>query len=72
MTEGPILVRVVAPHFVAGLSVFEDRVVEAAPILRYAVGWTADRLRRYVRHKGWTASRITLASQQKPRQSETS
>ena len=53
-----ITVRVVAPHFVAGL-VFRQRVVvEAAPILAYMRGWDADRVRRYVDARGWSAARV--------------
>lgn len=53
-----LLVRVVAPHFVAGVLYDEgaDRVAEAAPILSYAVGWNRARLRTYVERKGWRAS----------------
>lgn len=32
------LIRIVAPHFVAGLEA-SDRVVRAAPILRYMIHW---------------------------------
>jgi len=32
------LVRVVAPHFVAGLVAVDGVVVEAAPILRWEIG----------------------------------
>lgn len=47
--------RIVAPHFVAGLVVDEDRVVEAAPILRWAVGmrWSGH-VKPYLRRRGWS------------------
>lgn len=49
------LVRVVAPHFVAGFET--DGVVRrAAPILRYLVGKTNDEARAYIARKGWRAS----------------
>jgi hypothetical protein len=49
------LVRVVAPHFVAGFET--DGVVRrAAPIINYMVGWTDDRVRVYIAWKGWRAS----------------
>lgn len=52
------LVRVVAPHFVAGFET--DGVVRrAAPILRYLIGWSDDRTRRYIVGKGWRASVIS-------------
>jgi hypothetical protein len=57
MNDAPIpeLVRVVAPHFVAGFET--DGVVKrAAPILRYMTGWTNARARQYIADKGWRAS----------------
>lgn len=51
------LVRVVAPHFVAGFET--DGVVRrAAPILKYLVGKTDDQAREYIKSKGWKASVI--------------
>lgn len=49
------LVRVVAPHFVAGLIVDGDRCVEAAPILRWAVGKRRAELRAYFKRRRWSA-----------------
>lgn len=56
MTEGESLrlIRVVAPHFVAGFET-DGTVRRAAPILRYMVGWSDDRARSYIRRKGWNA-----------------
>lgn len=49
------LVRVVAPHFVAGFET--DGVVRrAAPIIKYMLGWSNERARAYITSKGWTAS----------------
>jgi hypothetical protein len=52
------LVRVVAPHFVAGLIVDRDtrRAIFAAPILRYLIGRTEDELRKVFRVCGWRAT----------------
>lgn len=50
------LVRIAAPHLVAGIVVKGDRVILAAPILRYMTGWSADRVRSFVRGKGWSAT----------------
>ena len=60
VTEAPILVRVVAPHFVAGVAIQDGVVVKAAPIMRYAIGWTGVRLRTYIKRKGWTASIVRV------------
>lgn len=50
------LVRVVAPHFVAGLEVDgEGRCILAAPILRWCEGKTRDELRAYFARRGWDA-----------------
>jgi len=56
--ESEILVRVVAPHFVACLIVVNRRCTEAAPILRWAIGKTADELRVYFAKREWQASII--------------
>lgn len=50
------LVRVVAPHFVAGLIMRDGKASESAPILRWAIGKDADFLRTYFKRKGWRAS----------------
>lgn len=54
----PVLVRIVAPHFVAGLVCDGDVCTEAAPILRWAVGKDRAELRAYFARKGWAASVI--------------
>ena len=47
------LVRIEAPHFVAGLDAEGGRVVRAAPIVRYMIGWDGRRVARYCASKGW-------------------
>lgn len=51
-----MLVRVVAPHFVAGLVMDGDTCTDAAPILRWAVGKQRAFLSEYFRRKGWRAA----------------
>lgn len=58
-STGRSLVRVVAPHFVAGLVVDDDHVILAAPILRYMVGWPADKVRAKLAEMGWQASKVS-------------
>lgn len=53
-----MLVQVTAPHFCAGLVLVDDRCIEAAPILKWAIGKRADELRRYFAKKGWRAVRV--------------
>jgi hypothetical protein len=50
------LVRVTARHFCAGLVIVNGRCVEAAPILKWAIGKDAEWLRRYLYNKGWKAT----------------
>jgi hypothetical protein len=52
------LVRVVAPHFVAGFETDGETVIRAAPILRRLVGQTEDVARAIIKQFGWTASVI--------------
>jgi hypothetical protein len=51
------MIRIVAPHFVAGV-VFNEiergTVVQAAPIVRYMLGWNAARVKSYCKQKRWT------------------
>ncbi len=55
MTATHKLVRVVAPHFVAGFET-DGIVRRAAPIIKYLVGKTDDQARDYIKSKGWKAS----------------
>lgn len=51
------LIRVVAPHFVAGFET-DGIVRRVAPILKYLVGKTDDEARAYIASKGWKASQV--------------
>ena len=58
-----ILAQIRAPkprHFVAGLVLWDDVVVEAAPILNFMKRgtWTRASVREYCEAKGWTVSVI--------------
>lgn len=48
------LVQITAPHFVAGLQAEDGRVVRAAPIIKYMIGWDGGGLKSWCHHKGWT------------------
>jgi hypothetical protein len=57
-----MLVRVVAPHFVAGLVMRGELCVEAAPILRRAcLGKRAPELRDYFRRQGFYVHVVRLS-----------
>jgi hypothetical protein len=49
-----------APHFYAGIVLWGDKVVEAAPILKYMVGWDRDRVRAYCAKKQWKVSTVNV------------
>ncbi|MEY9428155.1 hypothetical protein ABH975_003470 [Bradyrhizobium ottawaense] len=51
-----ILAQIKGPNFTAGIVLFDDKVVEAAPIVRYMRTWSRDRVREECRRKGWTVS----------------
>lgn len=51
-----ILAQIGAPHFHAGIVLWDDRVVEAAPIVGYMKKWSRSRVRGYCKTKGWKVS----------------
>jgi len=55
-----MLVQVTAPHFVAGIVLVDEVVVEAAPILRWTIGKDRAFLSAYFRRKGWKAKIIKV------------
>lgn len=61
-----ILVRVVAPHFVCGLVMANERCEQAAPILAWAFGRNANYLRKYFADKRWQASILSASSNPSP------
>jgi len=50
------LAQIKAPHFTVGIVLFDDRVVEGPPIVRYMRGWSRDRVRTYCGEKDWKVS----------------
>jgi hypothetical protein len=56
--HGKVLYRVVAPSFVAGLLVEGEQVVQAAPILRWAIGKQLAEVRRRVEERGGTVTDV--------------
>ena len=57
-----LLFRIVAPHFVAGLILARTgRITQAAPILRYMVGWSLGRVESYCLSKGWAVNLLSDA-----------
>jgi hypothetical protein len=56
MTE--ILAQICAPHFTAGIVLWDDVVVEAAPVVGYMKKgkWTRAVVRDYCQRQGWQIS----------------
>jgi hypothetical protein len=48
-----ILARISTRRFTAGLVLWDGRVVEAAPIVRFMKRWDRDRVRRYCADHDW-------------------
>ena len=48
------LIKIEAPHFVAGAVVDRNILVISAPIIKYMAGWTVNKAVAYCDSKGWT------------------
>lgn len=48
-----ILAQIRGTGFTAGIVLFDDKVVETAPIVRYMKRWSRERVRTYCAGKGW-------------------
>lgn len=53
---GGKLIRIEAPHFVAGLEAGGGKYDRAAPILKYMAGWSEADIKAYIRRKQWKAA----------------
>jgi hypothetical protein len=51
--DDQMLIAVDAPHFYAGIVLENDIAVEAAPILKWAIGKDRDFLRDYFKKRKW-------------------
>jgi hypothetical protein len=61
------LAEIDAPHFHCGIVLQDNRVVEAAPIVRYMRKWTRERVRDYCIQKGWKVSVVWEMRRDRPR-----
>lgn len=50
------LVRIEAPWFVAGIVFQQGRVIRAAPIVNYMLGWDITRVSGYANRRRWNLS----------------
>jgi len=56
------MLRVLAPHFCAGIEFRNDVVIKAAPILSWSVGKERHELERYFERKGWKAEPLSMTT----------
>jgi hypothetical protein len=63
-----ILASIDAPHFHAGIVLFDDVVVEAAPIVHYMKKgkWKRKRVRDYCREQGWEITVVHRVERSRP------
>jgi hypothetical protein len=47
------MIRIIAPHFIAGVVMTDGRVTRRAPILHYMIGWSAQHVIAYCERKHW-------------------
>jgi hypothetical protein len=59
-----MLLRIEAPHFVAGLDVTGRLVSDAAPIVAYMIGWSVRRVIAYCRRKRWRLQHVLRRSEE--------
>ena len=45
--------QITAPYFTAGLVVCDGKVKDAAPIIRYMIGWTKEKMAGYAQRHFW-------------------
>jgi len=48
------LVQISSSYFTAGIILEGKKVVKAAPILKYMLGWTLSRVLSYCKYKRWS------------------
>ena len=51
-------IQIYAAHFCAGVIHDDGRIVKAAPIVRYMLGWSGKEFNTYCARKGWTYQHV--------------
>jgi len=54
-----VIAEITAPHFTAGIVLENDRVIEAAPIVKSLKGKTRAQVRDYCLQQGWKVVVVT-------------
>lgn len=57
-----MLAQIDAKHFCAGIILKDEKVVEAAPIVKYMIGWNRDKVRSYCKSKEWKVAIVKSMS----------
>jgi hypothetical protein len=57
--DHPQQIQIIGPNFVAGLVISNDRVIRAAPILGYTIGWPIERIVALAQRRGWSIEHDT-------------
>lgn len=52
------MIRIEAPHYVAGALVENDVVIKAAPIIKYMKGWSTSKVIWYCNKKHWSVAQL--------------
>lgn len=60
-----MLAQIKAPHFTAGIVLTNDVVTEAAPIVKYMIGWGRNYVRHYCTQKRWEISVVKEKAQKR-------
>jgi len=50
--------RITAPHFCAGILIWNDVVMDAAPIVRWMKGYSTSWINRHCTIKGWSVEYV--------------
>jgi len=61
-----ILAVIDAPHFYAGVVLHNDRVIEAANVVKYMKKWSRAQVRDYCNKKRWRISVVTESKRYHP------
>jgi len=54
-----LLAQIKTDRFTAGIVLRDDRVIEAAPIVKYMKGWRRSSVRSYCKERRWEVSVVS-------------
>jgi hypothetical protein len=59
--DNPHLFRIASSFFCAGLEIRQNTVILAAPIIKYMIGWSKERVILYCTSKGWKLEVVSVS-----------